>query len=82
MDVRRVACDEDPADAVPVDQPVADPEHRGPAQVVRGGRFGGEPVEHRLDVLQLGVRPASIPCCTLAVSPRGGQLGGASIDIR
>jgi hypothetical protein len=75
VDVRGVAGDEDPPVAVAVGQPVADPEHRGPAQVVRPGRLGGQPVEHRLDVAQLR-SPAALDPVLHLTRRSGRQLLG------
>jgi hypothetical protein len=58
MDMCGVAGNEDPAPAVGVDDAVADPEHRRPPQVARGRRLGRNPVEDRLDVMQLGFATA------------------------
>jgi hypothetical protein len=61
--------------AVPVGQPVADPEHRGPPQVAGSGRLGGEPVEHCLDVVRLG-SPAALDPVLHLTRRSGRQLVG------
>ena len=50
VQVRRVAGHEHPPVAVPVHDPVADPEHRRPAQVRRARAGRGQVVERGLDV--------------------------------
>ncbi len=52
VQMRGVARDEGPADPVPVDDPVADPEDRRPAEVAAGGAGRGEPVERDLEIGQ------------------------------
>ncbi len=75
MDVGGVARDEDPADGVAVDDPVADPEDGGPAQPGEDGGPGGEPVDDGLDVGQLR-DAATLQAVRHAVAARYGCPAG------
>ena len=82
VDVRGIARDEHPAAAVGVDDAVADPKHRGPPQISRGGRLGRQPVQHGLDVVQLRFARALESVRDLAGRRAAASSSGTSIDMR
>ena len=84
VDVRGIAGHEDPAGAVAVDEPVADPEDRRPAQVRRGVGRGASRSRTAWMSASVGARrSASSPCATSAPPPGAGTVpAGTSMDIR
>ncbi|KQX56279.1 hypothetical protein ASE09_26800 [Streptomyces sp. Root66D1] len=81
MDVGGVARDEDPPRPVPVDDAVAHPEDRGPAQSGEPRGTRREPVDDGLQPVEPRPRAPSRPCAT----PSGADAAGADgtrIDIR
>jgi len=77
VNVGGVARDQHPSGAVPVHQPMADPEHRRPAYVRRRGGSRGQSVRRGLDVVQFGGAAALESMRHLAAGHlRGGQLVG------
>jgi hypothetical protein len=75
MDVRGVAGDEDPSLPVAVDEPVADPEDRRPAEIRGRGRLGGEAVDHGLDLVERGSRSIGDQALLRLRGRRGRELG-------